>query len=124
MRPQACLPIFISLALIATFPAQAQHGAGQPNTAARANPQTVPVQSDRIQVQDRDMDQERDRDRDRDRERIYGYDLMTDAEREAYRERLRSFEREREAFRLEHRRAMQDRARARGVPPPKDDDET
>lgn len=49
-------------------------------------------------------------------EQIYGYDLMTPQERNEYRERMRALntEQEREAFRLEHHRKMQGRARAQG----------
>ncbi len=49
--------------------------------------------------------------------RIYGSQLMTQHERLQYRERLRNAhtERERERIRLEHHRAMQERARERGL---------
>lgn len=48
---------------------------------------------------------------------IYGSQLMTQHERLEYRERLRNARtaRERERIRLEHHRAMQERARERGV---------
>jgi hypothetical protein len=49
-------------------------------------------------------------------ERIYGARLMTPAEREAYRERLRNMEPSKRAqFRQKHRRDMKQRARERGV---------
>ena len=50
------------------------------------------------------------------RERIYGYELMTPEERLEYQNRMRSLrtQEEREQFRLEHHRLMQDRARAQG----------
>ena len=64
-------------------------------------------------------DQDRDQDRDREelRQRVYGWELMTDAERNEYRERMRNMrtDAEREAFRLEHHKQMQERARERGV---------
>jgi hypothetical protein len=51
-----------------------------------------------------------------DRDRIYGAQLMTPAERAAYRERLRSMSpEERVRFRQEHRQRMDQRARERGV---------
>lgn len=48
---------------------------------------------------------------------IYGYQLMTPEERQAHRIKMRSLTtvQEREAFRLEHHQAMQERAKARGV---------
>jgi hypothetical protein len=48
---------------------------------------------------------------------IYGYQLMTPEERQAHRIKMRSMTtaQEREAYRLEHHRAMQERAKARGV---------
>jgi len=50
-------------------------------------------------------------------DQIYGSQLMTTAERNDYRERIRSMktEQEREAYRLEHHKQMQERARERGV---------
>lgn len=59
------------------------------------------------------------------RERIYGYQMMTDEERNAYREKMRNAKsaEERQAIRDEHHKAMQARAKERGVtlpdsPPP------
>jgi hypothetical protein len=59
------------------------------------------------------------------RERVYGYELMTGQERADYYSRMRALntEQEREAFRLEHHKKMQERARAQGktlpeMPPP------
>lgn len=50
------------------------------------------------------------------RERMYGYELMTPEERMEYQERMRSLrtQEEREQFRVEHHRLMQERARAQG----------
>jgi hypothetical protein len=50
------------------------------------------------------------------RERIYGYEMMTPNERIEYRNRMRALKtaREREAFRLEHHKQMQARAKAQG----------
>lgn len=68
-------------------------------------------------TQDRDRDQARQQDRDRDQDFIYGSQLMTQQERLQYQNRIRTFktEQEREAYRLEHHRLMQQRARERGV---------
>ena len=51
-----------------------------------------------------------------DRERIYGSELMTPQERAEYHNRMRAMktEQEREAFRQEHHKQMQERARAQG----------
>lgn len=48
---------------------------------------------------------------------VYGWQLMTNAERNEYRLHRRSLktQREREACRIEHHRLMQERARERGV---------
>lgn len=48
---------------------------------------------------------------------IYGSQLMTDAERSEYRIHMRTLKtrQEREAYRLEHHKLMQERARERGV---------
>lgn len=52
----------------------------------------------------------------RDQDRIYGSELMTRQERAEYRNRMRTLktEQEREAFRLEHHKQMQERAQAQG----------
>ena len=65
------------------------------------------------QDRDRDRDQTREQDRDRDQELVYGSQLMTQQERLQYQNRVRSLktEQEREAYRLEHHRLMQQRAR-------------
>ena len=61
--------------------------------------------------QDRIMDQDRLSDRD-----MYGWEMMTREERNEHRERIRSFnnEREREQYRLEHHNRMQERAKKQG----------
>jgi hypothetical protein len=48
---------------------------------------------------------------------IYGRELMTEQERAEHRAKMRSLEteQEREAFRMEHHKLMQERAKARGV---------
>ncbi|MDE2271991.1 MAG: hypothetical protein KGJ94_08405 [Xanthomonadaceae bacterium] len=93
------------MALAMSLPALAQQGpgrgAGPPSVSAPAKRGTV--QQDRTQVRDRD--------------RIYGYQLMTPAERNAYRAKMRSLNtvQEREAFRQQHHAEMQKRAQARGL---------
>lgn len=50
-------------------------------------------------------------------ETVYGYQLMTEQERAEHRAKMQSFqtEQEREAYRQEHHKMMQERARAQGV---------
>lgn len=50
-------------------------------------------------------------------EPIYGYQLMTEQERAEHRAKMQSFqtEQEREAYRMEHHKMMQERAKAQGV---------
>ena len=70
-----------------------------------------------------DQDRERDRDQDKvqdqfqDRDMIYGYELMTVEERTQHRAKMQSFntEEERQAYREEHHKLMQARAKERGV---------
>jgi len=47
---------------------------------------------------------------------VYGYELMTQQEREQHQQKMRSFEteQEREAYRQEHHKLMQERAREQG----------
>lgn len=75
-------------------------------------------------AQDQDMDQARDRLQsqtqdqmmDRDGYPISGYGMMSEQEREQFREQMRSMTPEqRQAFREEHHQRMVERARARGV---------
>ena len=50
-------------------------------------------------------------------EPIYGHQLMTEQERSEHRTKMRSFEteQEREAYRQEHHKMMQERAKAQGI---------
>ena len=52
-----------------------------------------------------------------DQERAYGWNLMTPEEREEHRNKMRSLktEQEREQFRIEHHKKMQERAKEKGV---------
>lgn len=53
----------------------------------------------------------------RTQERIYGSQLMTPQERATYRQQMRSLKtwQERQTFRLQHHKEMQERARERGI---------
>ena len=66
-------------------------------------------------VQSKTQDQTRDQDRLQDP--IFGSQLMTDAERNEFRTHMRSLKtvKEREAYRLEHHKLMQERARVQGI---------
>lgn len=72
---------------------------------------------DKDMVKDKDMDKDQDRLRDQDRLYIYGYELMTDQERNAHRERMRAAKtlQERDRIRAEHRVQMDARAKERGM---------
>lgn len=50
-------------------------------------------------------------------ERVYGYQLMTEQERIEHRNKMRSFktEQERERYRLEHHKKMEQRAKQQGL---------
>lgn len=94
----------------------------------RAQVERVQRDIDRDRVRERAGVAEHDRDRIQDRtnapedakqaeHNIYGYDLMSDEERDAYRERVRnaSSAEEREKFMAQHREEMQTRARNRNI---------
>lgn len=69
----------------------------------------IPAQAENpMQSGDQTQAQERDR--------VYGSELMTPQERSEYHARMRALntEQEREAFRLEHHKQMQERAHAQG----------
>ena len=72
---------------------------------------------DKDMLKERDMDQDQDRLRDQDRLYIYGYELMTPAELDAHRARMRAAKtmQERDRIRAEHRVQMDARAKERGV---------
>ena len=76
---------------------------------------------DRMQqmMEDRNHDNDRDRDRDRlqDRDRVYGWELMSEDERMEHRRKMRSFKskEEREAYRQQHHKLMQERAKKMGI---------
>jgi hypothetical protein len=72
---------------------------------------------DQDRTQDRDAMENRDRAMDQESERIYGSQMMTQEERNAYRARLQAAktEEERERIRKEHHQLMQQRAKERGL---------
>jgi hypothetical protein len=112
MRHTALLALAtaVSLACGLSSPAFSaeQQGRSTGGGAARGD-----VQRDRLYDQDR----LRDRDRLQDRDTIYGSQLMTPAERNTYRNKMRNLRtvQEREAFRTQHHQEMQQRAQERGL---------
>ena len=76
------------------------------------------------ETQSRNADTSRDRDRDMDRLHypIYASHLMSEREREEHRSKMRSMktEQERDAYRLEHHKLMQERAKAKGITLPEE----
>ena len=96
------------LALSASGPAYAQQRGGQGAPAQRGQG---------VQQQDRLRDPSQNLDRDSTQTQVYGYQLMTDEERTAYRNKMRNLrtQQEREAFRLEHHQLMRQRAAERGI---------
>ena len=110
--------------------ASAQQSGNRDGTEAKQRAQVERVQRDvdRDRVRERAGVAEHDRDRIQDRtnapedakqaqQNIYGYDLMSDEERDAYRERIRnaSSEQEREQLKVQHREEIQTRARNRNI---------
>ena len=72
---------------------------------------------DRTRDMDRTHDMDQMRTMDQDREMIYGSQLMTEQERNEYRERIRmaKTQQERDQIRAEHHKEMLARAKERGV---------
>lgn len=115
----------LALALLTTTPTHAwQSQAGGAGQQAGAGPgQRGAMMHDRMPMRDRTHMQDRGMMRDRSRARLddgsmmYGWQLMTPQERDAYRTRMRSLktERERQALRTQHHAEMQQRAAERGV---------
>jgi hypothetical protein len=87
MKPLSTLPL--ALALVLANPALGQEPARDPFTAAYTQ---------------------------QSQERAYGWELMTDKERQEYQAKYRSLktDQERDAFRAEHHKLMQERAKAQG----------
>lgn len=72
--------------------------------------------SAQAQDQARDQMQSRDQVQTQEQDQIFGSELMTRQERYEYQSKMRALktEQEREAFRLEHHKQMQERAKAQG----------
>ena len=78
----------------------------------------ITLADDQEQTQEQNQIQTRDRDQDRLRDQdMYGWQLMTLEERAEHRAMMRSLNtrEEREAYRMEHHKRMQERAREKGV---------
>ena len=74
-------------------------------------------QRNQTQTQDQDQDRIRTQDRTIDREKIYGSQLMSSQERAEYRANMRNMktQQERNAYRIEHHKRMQQRAQERNA---------
>ena len=76
---------------------------------------------DRDRMMDQTGDQDRMMDRDRDRlyndSTVYGWQMMSEQERNEYRNRMQALrtEREREQYQMDHHKMMQERAKQRGI---------
>lgn len=112
MRINYILTLAISLSFISAVPAWAyQSGGGNAQRGTRSAPTG---QTPRGMTQ---QDRLRDQDQLKTRDRIYGSQLMTPAERNAYRKQMRSMKtnQERENLRMQHHEQMQKRAAERGM---------
>lgn len=107
MRTHYMLTLAISVSLVGAMPAWAyQGGIGNAQRGGNAAPTSQPstaVNSTKNQVKARDT--------------VYGSQMMTPAERSAYRTHMRSLKttQQREAFRKQHHEQMQKRASERGM---------
>lgn len=121
MRLQYVGVLALSVAVGIAWPAMAEQGRGGGQGPRSQSGQSVvpPQQGAGIQLRDQDRDRMRDQDRDRvrDRDQVYGWQLMTPAERQTYRNQMRSLKtpQERDALRMQHHAEMQKRAQERGV---------
>lgn len=100
---------------------QGQQQGAQKRQAERATDQDRSMDRDRMMNRDRTQDQDRIHVAERNQAAgagIYGGNLMTEQERQRYREQLQSKQtaEEREAFQNQHRAQMDERARERKVP--------
>lgn len=103
---QWILGAFVAGSMIAAVHAQSTGDQQKSQASAQATEQKAPTQ-DKTGTQDKARVQDR----------IYGSQLMTDAERSEYRAKMRSLKtkEERDALRAEHHKLMQERAKERGV---------
>ena len=127
MKLNPLVVTLVASALVAAPAAALAQGNGNANKGATDSQKRAQVERsqrdldrDRLRTQDRDRIQDRIHapdDAKREQARMYGYGLMTDAEREAYHARLMKAEtaEEREQIKARHREEMQIRARERNV---------
>lgn len=134
MRIQTTISILAAAALALTSMtavAQGHHGQGGARAQDRAQIERGQKDFDRDRLRDRDRITNPSRDRDRTQDRIhapdnaglggngiYGGELMSEQERNQYREQLRLTESDpkaREKFMAQHQEKMQKRAKAKGV---------
>ena len=101
MRTQHVFALGLGLAVIGAMPALAYQGRGTGGQGQRSQSMQGVTQQDRL----------------RDRDQVYGWQLMTPAERSEYRMKMRSLKttQERETLRRQHHEEMQKRAQQRGV---------
>jgi len=123
MKFNRTLVILAASALVAAPAAAVAQGNGNKGaTDAQKRAQVERSQRDmdrdRLRTQDRDRTQDRiHAPGDAKQGRMYGYGLMSDAEREAYQARLAKAEtaEEREQIKAQHRKEMEVRARERNI---------
>ncbi|MDH5455464.1 MAG: hypothetical protein OEY37_05280 [Gammaproteobacteria bacterium] len=136
MKAQTTISILVAAALAltaSTATAQGRQGQGGASAQQRAQVERGQRDVDRDRMRDRDRvnDPAQDRKRDRDQDRtnapdtpqaenrnIYGSELMSEQERNQYREQLRLTEsdpEQRTRFMAEHQEKMQKRAKEKGV---------
>ena len=134
MKTRTLITAVVATAMALTSAAALAQGNGDGKGGANAQQRAQvergqrDLDRDRIRARDRMGAAHPDRDRIQDRthapenaganeNQIYGYDLMTDAERTAYRERIMNAEtrQEREQIEAQHRHEMQIRAKNRNV---------
>ena len=123
MRFNRMVVTLVASALVAAPAAAVAQGNGNKGAAdaqkrAQVERSQRDLDRDRLRTQDRDRTQDRIHAPDDAKQaRMYGYGLMTDAEREAYQARLAKAEtaEEREQIKAQHRKEMEVRARERNI---------
>ena len=119
MKPINYLVAFISIGLAVTG---SNLASAQEQASKRQEIKTQTQEQAREHREIKTQTQEQIKTQEQARERIYGHDLMTEQERNEYRERLRAMntEEERNAFRAQHHEEMKKRARERNMEIPDD----
>lgn len=125
MRFNRMVVTLVASALVAAPAAAVAQGNGNGNKGATDAQKRAQVERsqrdldrDRLRTQDRDRTQDRIHAPDDAKQgQMYGYGLMTEAEREAYQARLAKAEtaEEREQIKAQHRKEMDVRARERNI---------